>query len=35
MKVSSLAGIRCECLKKYLKMSNTLGEYLNTNTLNS
>ena len=43
--VISLAGITCDLetemliltvvLKKYLKKSNTVGKYLNTNTLNS
>ena len=45
IKVISLAGITCDSekemliltmyLKKYLKKSNTLGKYLNTNTFNS
>ena len=45
IKEISLAGITCDSenemliltmyLKKYLKKSNTLGKYLNTNTFNS
>ena len=45
IKVISLAGITCDSekemliltmyLNKYLKKSNSLGKYLNTNTFNS